>query len=719
MSPADRVTATRAGLGGVCLAIVVASLVSDLSVRSWWLVVPATVALVLDAVDGPVARATKTVSDRGARFDMEVDAAVVAVLSIAASTVLGWWVLAIGAMRYVYLGLCRVFPTLATPVPRSRSRVVVAVLQGVALTVALAPFVPLGVGTVLVGAALVLLTCSFTQQAFAAVDVAHPPGGRLRRIVGLAGTVLAGCVVWLALVAPNRPSQVSLVAFVGIPLEGLLVIGLAAALPTMWRRVVAVTFGLLLGAIVIVKVFDLGFRSVFARPFDLLNDWYFLGPGVGVLGDSIGRPAAITVALLAGVLAIGVLVLLPVCVLRVTSYAARHRTGTGRTVIALGSVWVLAAVLGLQVTPGVDVASTSASSLVYDEVQQVRFDLKDREVFARQLAVDHYAQAPDNQLLTKLRGKDVLLVFVESYGRVAVEGTSYSPAIDEVLDDGTRQLSDVGFRSRSAWLQSPTFGAGSWLAHATLQSGVWVNSQQRYDQLFDHGRLTLTDAFGRAGWHTVFDDPSNTKDWPEGQDFYHYDQMYDERNVGYQGPSFGYANVPDQYTLQGFRDRELLATDRRPVMAEIDLVSSHHPWAPLPRMVPWDELGDGSVYDGMPEQGQTADEVLGSDELVRAAYGQSIEYSLTSLISFVQTYPDKDLVLVVLGDHQPHSYVTGSDPGHDVPISVIAHDPDVMRQISGWGWDRGLRPSHDAPVSTMNTFRDDFLSAYGSPPPSE
>ncbi len=113
-------------------------------------------------------------------------------------------------------------------------------------------------------------------------------------------------------------------------------IGLAAALPTTWRRVVAVTFGLLLGAIVIVKVFDLGFRSVFARPFDLLNDWYFLGPGVGVLGDSIGRPAAITVAVLAGVLAVGVLVLLPVCVLRLTSYAARHRTGTGRTVIAPG-----------------------------------------------------------------------------------------------------------------------------------------------------------------------------------------------------------------------------------------------------------------------------------------------------------------------------------------------------------------------------------------------
>jgi hypothetical protein len=481
---------------------------------------------------------------------------------------------------------------------------------------------------------------------------------------------------------------------------------------------VAVVFGLLLGALLIVKVFDLGFRTVFARPFDLLNDWYFLGPGIGVLGDSIGHRAAITVAVVAGVLAVGVLVLLPVCLLRVTSYAARHRAGTGRTVIALGIVWVLAAVLGLQVTPGVNVASTSASSLVYDEVQQVRFDLKDREVFARQLAVDRYAQVPGDRLLTALRGKDVLLVFVESYGRVAVEGTSYSPAIDQLLDEGTHQLRDAGFRSRSAWLQSPTFGAGSWLAHATMQAGVWVNSEQRYNQLFDHGRLTLTDTFRRAGWRTVFDDPSNTKDWPEGEDFYHYEQMYDERNVGYRGPSFGYANIPDQYTLQAFHDRELLPTDRPPVMAEIDLVSSHHPWAPLPRMVPWDELGDGSIYNGMPEQGQTADEVLGSDEKVRAAYGQSIEYSMTSLISYLQTYPDKNLVLVVLGDHQPHSYVTGSNPGHDVPISVIAQDPKVMRQISAWGWDAGLRPSHDAPVRTMNTFRDEFLSAYGSSPPS-
>ena len=70
-------------------------------------------------------------------------------------------------------------------------------------------------------------------------------------------------------------------------------------------------------------------------------------------------------------------------------------------------------------------------------------------------------------------------------------------------------------------------------------------------------------------------------------------------------------------------------------------------------------------------------------------------------------------MLVVLGDHQPHSYVTGSDAGHDVPISVIAHDPAVLDRIDDWGWQDGLHPTPDAPVWQMDAFRDRFLTAYG------
>ncbi len=215
---------------------------------------------------------------------------------------------------------------------------------------------------------------------------------------------------------------------------------------------------------------------------------------------------------------------------------ARHRQRSTAAVTALAVVWVLAAAFGLELAPGAPVASTSAAGLALGEVSQVRADIRDRHAFAQALAVDRFRDTPGDRLLTGLRGKDVLLVFVESYGRVAVQGSSFSPGVDAVLDDGTRRLRAAGFASRSAFLTSPTFGAASWLAHSTLQSGLWVDSQQRYDQLLSQRRLTLTDAFGRAGWRTVFDVPANTQDWPEGKAFYHFDQLYDARNVGLPRP---------------------------------------------------------------------------------------------------------------------------------------------------------------------------------------
>ena len=91
----------------------------------------------------------------------------------------------------------------------------------------------------------------------------------------------------------------------------------------------------------------------------------------------------------------------------------------------------------------------------------------------------------------------------------------------------------------------------------------------------------------------------------------------------------------------------------------------------------------------------------------------SIRYTLSALVSFVQRYGKKNLVLIVLGDHQPAKVITGEDPTHNVPISIIAHDPAVLAKISGWGWQDGLRPGPQAPVWKMDAFRDRFLGAFG------
>jgi hypothetical protein len=120
----------------------------------------------------------------------------------------------------------------------------------------------------------------------------------------------------------------------------------------------------------------------------------------------------------------------------------------------------------------------------------------------------------------------------------------------------------------------------------------------------------------------------------------------------------------------------------------------------------------------MPAEGQAPHDILGDPGRVRAQYATSIEYSLGALISFVTTFHahDDDLVLVLVGDHQPASVVTGPHASHDVPITILARDPAVMAQTSAWGWDDGMLPGPDAPVWRMDAFRNRFLSAFGPLP---
>jgi hypothetical protein len=103
-------------------------------------------------------------------------------------------------------------------------------------------------------------------------------------------------------------------------------------------------------------------------------------------------------------------------------------------------------------------------------------------------------------------------------------------------------------------------------------------------------------------------------------------------------------------------------------------------------------------------------------ETVRRLYGQSIQYSLQALISWVTDLHDDDLVLVLLGDHQPHGSVSGPDANHRVPISVVAADPDVLSRIADWNWETGLLPDPTAPVWRMDDFRDRFLTAFSNSP---
>jgi phosphatidylglycerophosphate synthase len=737
LSPADLVTLSRATITCSVAGLVADSFVGAVPVAT--LVSLAALALLLDAVDGWVARRTRTSSVFGARCDGEVDAFLLLVLSVYVAGVIGAWVLAIGAARYVFAVAGWGLPWLRRLLPHRQWRKVVCAAQGVVLTVAAAGVLPRSWATLILVVALAMLAESFgrdtwwlwsrrhaaatsRQGAFAGLPdsvalPAHPvAAGRGRTVPAASTDVLALLLVWFALVAPNQAHELTAGAFLRIPAEGLVVAGLALVLPVRARRAMGVVVGVLLAGLTLLKVLDMGFFAAFDRPFDLVSDRGYLGPAVDLVSETYGALGATLAVASAALLTLALFVCLPLATRRLTGMVADHRGRSAYVLTAAATVWVVSAMVGAQTGQPAPIASASAGRLTVDRVQAIAAGIRDQQTFEAAAADDDFGwRTQDGRMLGGLRGKDVLFVFIESYGRTALQESPATRRVRDLLDTGTSRLREAGYSSRSAYLTSPTFGGFSWLAHATLQSGLWVDSEPRYDEVLSGDRMTLSSAFGSAGWRTVAAVPQNHVPWPEGQRFYRLDAVHDWAAFDYTGPSFGWADVPDQFTLSTFHELELQRTDRDPVMAEIDLVSSHAPWAVIPRMVGWDGLGDGSVYWRIHELAQAERDLWRDPANVGAAYLRAITYSLRSLLGYVEKYGGDDLVLVVLGDHQPATVVTGHGASHDVPVTVIARDPAVTARMSAWEWQDGLRPDGQAPVWPMDAFRDRFLATFSPP----
>jgi phosphatidylglycerophosphate synthase len=183
LGPADRVTLTRAVLTCGVATLVADAARNDTGVESstTLLVVLAAAALLLDAVDGPIARRTGTASPFGARFDMECDAFLILVLAVHVSRTLGWWVLVIGAARYLLILAQRVMPWLAGVVPARRWRKAVAAYTGVGLTSAASRSLPPALAVLVVGVALFAIALSFGTQARELWPDRRPLTGRTGR----------------------------------------------------------------------------------------------------------------------------------------------------------------------------------------------------------------------------------------------------------------------------------------------------------------------------------------------------------------------------------------------------------------------------------------------------------------------------------------------------------------------------------------------------------
>ncbi|MFI5493911.1 CDP-alcohol phosphatidyltransferase family protein [Actinoplanes sp. NPDC051859] len=162
LGPANAVTLGRATLVGAVTALVATSFAQPVVLPV--LVALVGVALALDGVDGQVARRMNSTTPLGARFDMEIDAFLILVLSVFVAGTFGWWTIALGAFRYVFVAASWAAPWLSGALPPKFSRKVVAATQGIVLVVATASLLPDAVSLVALAAALVSLTWSFGRD---------------------------------------------------------------------------------------------------------------------------------------------------------------------------------------------------------------------------------------------------------------------------------------------------------------------------------------------------------------------------------------------------------------------------------------------------------------------------------------------------------------------------------------------------------------------------
>ena len=133
----------------------------------------------------------------------------------------------------------------------------------------------------------------------------------------------------------------------------------------------------------------------------------------------------------------------------------------------------------------------------------------------------------------------------------------------------------------SAYASSPTFGGGSWLAHASFMSGVEVRDAGDYMLLLTQERDTWPKLFKAAGYRAIAVMPGMRSSWPEGA-FYGFDAIHDEPALEYRGPEFGWWRIPDQFSLARVAELEARNDSHEPLLTFLPTINTHIPFLPVP-----------------------------------------------------------------------------------------------------------------------------------------
>ncbi|NRB57264.1 MAG: sulfatase [Salinicola sp.] len=511
-----------------------------------------------------------------------------------------------------------------------------------------------------------------------------------------------------------------------IALEVPLIVGVLALLPpSRWRRWLSGLVALFALAIVFGAAGDALTQTLQGRSLNLYTDIKLVPILVELIVTNLGLPLAIAGLSAAGLAAFATGLLLA------RLLRGFHARNTPR---ALALLLVLSGGIGLA---GVNVLSQDnapawiarlghpAASFVRFEWQRALQTRQAMATFGRRLYDDDHAYAaPGGQALPGLADTDVILGFIESYGVAAIEREPFRAEIRPRLETIAHQLAAAGLSVATGRITAATLGGQSWLNHATFASGLPVTSQLRFELMINSPHSTLIDDFKATGHATIAIMPGITRDWPEGGR-YGYDEIHTAGSMDYQGPSMGWASMPDQFTWQRVEDYALSRHDR-PSFTELATLSSHAPWSPVIDMIEdWSTVEDGRVFDRWRGAGEGYATLWQDTEAMRRNYGPAIDYSLQAASGFARRYLGRNLprgdhaLMMILGDHQAAPAIIGDTPGRDVPLHVISDDPALLRGFIDNGFRPGMFPPGPQAAIPMEGMRELLHRIYGDVTPDE
>jgi phosphatidylglycerophosphate synthase len=677
-----------------------------------------TAAFALDALDGAVARRLGDTSAFGAVLDTEVDALFVLAVGYELRTLggLAGWVLVPGLLRYAYVIALALWPASAGG-KRSRLGRTAFLLTGLCLLGAL-----LFQGAARPAFATVgtLLACLSFGRSFhqAYPNLKHLPRALVaacRRGWHLAGASLGFLVAWTLLnllvnvryplpepagwyFLPALDIAILFAVFAGVGRLGRTVPRWARAIVVVLLLVVRM---LRLGDGVTGNYFGQTFNSYVHLPqvselvrfaHSTLPAWKFYAAGGGVL------------------LAVAALVL---ATWWAVAYAARYLRGPGHAWLFAGLALpfvVVSLFVHQDARYNTRYAGAFGISAVPRIAREVRFlvNVYDRKAATAQAiarAQDELRRSPAH--LERLHHANVYLFFVESYGATVLTRFDFLKQVLPALRRMETTLGQDGFASASGQLDSATYGGMSWLAHATMLTGVRASNQFEYDLLDVTKPRTMAQVFREAGYHTVLVQPNTERKSP-GKLFYDFDQTINSWDFDYAGPKFAWATMPDQYVIDAMH-RRFLAQGQKPLFLTYALVSSHAPWSDVPTLVPdWSRIGNGAIYNTYPLQRAPTHWPIGPE--AAEPYVRSILYDLGVLESYLTQRVRDDALVIVLGDHQPVSELTENSPSWAVPIHVMSRDPSLIEPFLARGYRRGMVPADSH--APMESFFIDFLRDF-------